>query len=141
LANRTFTESHEPSTSVLSTIPIHQPFITLPNLVVQVLIGADARPDFVQTSPPSRDPSAIVVNMSFQKPEKDFGDGPKIHKIRITLTSRKVQSLEKVCAELIDRAKSKQLRVKGPVRLPTKTLKVHSSFSPPSTGAVLILLE
>jgi len=63
--------------------------------------------------------------MSFQKPEKgDFGEGPKIHKIRITLTSRKVQSLEKVCSELLERAKTKNLRVKGPVRLPTKTLQV-----------------
>ena len=54
--------------------------------------------------------------MSYQKPEKDFGEGPvrkpcevkvvnqlnrvqyqKTHKIRITLTSRKVKSLEKVC--------------------------------------------
>ena len=48
----------------------------------------------------------------------------KIHKIRITLTSRKVASLEKVCTELLERAKSKNLRVKGPVRLPTKVLKV-----------------
>merc|ERR1712000_759378 len=56
------------------------------------------------------------AKMSFQKPEKDFGEGPKIHKIRITLTSRKVQSLEKVCSELLERAKSKHLRVKGPVR-------------------------
>jgi small subunit ribosomal protein S20e len=63
--------------------------------------------------------------MSYQKPEKDFGgEGPKTHKIRITLTSRKVQSLEKVCTELLERAKSKNLRVKGPVRLPTKVLKV-----------------
>lgn len=68
------------------------------------------------------------LNMSFQKPEKDFGEGPKIHKIRITLTSRKVQSLEKVCSELLERAKSKQLRVKGPVRLPTKVLKVRRRY-------------
>ncbi|KAJ6009186.1 hypothetical protein N7522_004202 [Penicillium canescens] len=53
--------------------------------------------------------------MSFQKPEKDFGEGPKVHKIRITLTSRKVASLEKVCQELIDRARSKSLQVKGPI--------------------------
>jgi len=42
----------------------------------------------------------------------------------ITLTSRKVQALEKVCQELIERAKTKDLRAKGPVRLPTKTLKI-----------------
>ncbi|MDI1485216.1 MAG: 40S ribosomal protein S20 [Ramalina farinacea] len=74
--------------------------------------------------------------MSFQKPEKDqYGDGPKIHKIRITLTSRKVKSLEKVCQELIDRAKSKDLRVKGPVRLPTKNLKVSTRKTPCGEGS------
>jgi small subunit ribosomal protein S20e len=73
--------------------------------------------------------------MSFQKPEKDFGEGPKIHKIRITLTSRKVQSLEKVCSELLERAKSKNLRVKGPVRLPTKTLKISTRKTPCGEGS------
>jgi small subunit ribosomal protein S20e len=34
------------------------------------------------------------------------GEMAKIHKIRITLTSRKVSSLEKVCQELIDRSPS-----------------------------------
>lgn len=64
----------------------------------------------------------------------------KIHKIRITLTSSNVKNLEKcwypfavcilvliVCVvsnDLINRAKDKQLRVKGPVRLPTKVLKI-----------------
>lgn len=50
--------------------------------------------------------------MSYNKKD-EFGEAPKTHKIRITLTSRKVQSLEKVSQELIDRAKSKDLRVKG----------------------------
>jgi len=46
--------------------------------------------------------------MSYNKPEKgDLGEGPKIHKIRITLTSRKVQALEKVTTDLIERARSK----------------------------------
>merc|ERR1712000_355428 len=34
--------------------------------------------------------------MSHQKGDKDVGEAPKSHRIRITLTSRKVQSLEKV---------------------------------------------
>lgn len=67
--------------------------------------------------------------------------GAKIHKIRITLTSSNVRNLEKcmclspsffvlidcwmpVSTDLINRAKDKQLRVKGPVRLPTKVLKI-----------------
>lgn len=106
--------------------------------------------------------------MSYQKPEKDYGEGPvcrspppsqagnsspfgcpfplrklltsiapaqKIHKIRITLTSRKVLSLEKVCQELIERAKGKDLRVKGPVRLPTKSLKVTTRKTPCGEGS------
>ena len=68
----------------------------------------------------------------------------KIHKIRITLTSSNVKNLEKcmyllppvvscalsthvrhsVSTDLINRAKDKDLRVKGPIRLPTKVLKI-----------------
>ena len=74
--------------------------------------------------------------MSFQDPKKTSqGDAPKIHKIRITLTSKKVSSLEKVCSELIERAKSKELRVKGPVRLPTKNLKVSTRKTPCGEGS------
>ncbi|XP_056318178.1 40S ribosomal protein S20 isoform X1 [Danio aesculapii] len=58
---------------------------------------------------------------------KDTGKAPveaevAIHRIRITLTSRNVKSLEKVCADLIRGAKEKSLKVKGPVRMPTKVL-------------------
>jgi small subunit ribosomal protein S20e len=68
------------------------------------------------------------ANTSLQKIQKT-------HKIRITLTSRKVQSLEKVCTELIERAKGKDLRVKGPVRLPTKTLKITTRKTPCGEGS------
>ena len=73
--------------------------------------------------------------MSYNKGEKDFGEAPKVHKIRITLTSRKVASLEKVCSELIERAKAKDLRAKGPVRLPTKTLKITTRKTPCGEGS------
>lgn len=46
-----------------------------------------------------------------------------------------MQSLEKVCSELLERARSKQLRVKGPVRLPTKTLKVTTRKTPCGEGS------
>lgn len=74
--------------------------------------------------------------MSYQDPKKTSQlDQPKIHKIRITLTSRKVDSLEKVCRELIERAKGKDLRVKGPVRLPTKNLKISTRKTPCGEGS------
>ncbi|SPN99205.1 probable 40s ribosomal protein s20 [Cephalotrichum gorgonifer] len=73
--------------------------------------------------------------MSYNKGEKDFGEAPKTHKIRITLSSRNVKALEKVSSELLERAKTKDLRVKGPVRLPTKTLKISTRKTPNGEGS------
>jgi small subunit ribosomal protein S20e len=73
--------------------------------------------------------------MSSYNKEKEFTEAPKTHRIRITLTSRNVRSIEKVCEELISRSKSKDLRTKGPVRLPTKTLKVTTRKTPCGEGS------
>ncbi|CAG8494867.1 3740_t:CDS:2 [Diversispora eburnea] len=62
-------------------------------------------------------------------------EAPKVHRIRITLTSRNVKALEKVCSDLIGRAKEKQLRVKGPVRLPTKVLRITTRKTPCGEGS------
>ncbi|KAF8336768.1 ribosomal protein S10p/S20e-domain-containing protein [Amanita rubescens] len=59
----------------------------------------------------------------------------KVHKIRITLTSSNVKNLEKFSSDLINRAKDKQLRVKGPVRLPTKVLKITTRKTPCGEGS------
>ena len=58
----------------------------------------------------------------------------RVHRIRITLTSRNVPNLEKVCADLIKGAKEKRLRVKGPVRMPTKRLALTVRKSPCGEG-------
>ena len=60
---------------------------------------------------------------------KDTGKTPmesevSIHRIRITLTSCNVKSLEKVCDDMIRGTKEKNLRVKGTVQMPTKTLRI-----------------
>ncbi|KAE8215775.1 hypothetical protein CF319_g1039 [Tilletia indica] len=76
--------------------------------------------------------------MSYVAKEKDVeGVVPtsKVHKIRITLTSRNVKNLEKVCGDLITRSKDKELRVKGPVRLPTKVLTHTVRKSPCGEGS------
>ncbi|RYR74440.1 hypothetical protein Ahy_A02g009160 [Arachis hypogaea] len=54
----------------------------------------------------------------------------QIHKIRITLSSKHVKNLEKVCSDLVRGAKDKRLRVKGPVRMPTKVLHITTRKSP-----------
>ncbi len=62
------------------------------------------------------------------------GAGAPVHRIRITLTARAVRSLEKVCADLVRGAKDKGLKVKGPVRLPTKVLHITTRKSPCGEG-------
>ena len=59
----------------------------------------------------------------------------KLHKIRITLTSRNVKSLEKMSNDLVSRSKDKKLHVKGPVRLPTKVLNHTTRKSPCGEGS------
>jgi small subunit ribosomal protein S20e len=74
--------------------------------------------------------------MSFNKdPEKPGTEAALIHRIRITLTSRNVRSLEKVCADLINGAKKQNLRVKGPVRMPTKILRITTRKIPCGEGS------
>ncbi len=56
------------------------------------------------------------------------------HRIRITLSSTKVDALEKVCSDLKAKATQKSLKVKGPVRLPTKILRLCVRKSPCGEG-------
>eukprot|EP01104_Vermistella_antarctica_P002524 TRINITY_DN12761_c0_g1_i1.p2 TRINITY_DN12761_c0_g1~~TRINITY_DN12761_c0_g1_i1.p2 ORF type:complete len:136 (-),score=40.03 TRINITY_DN12761_c0_g1_i1:359-718(-) len=72
--------------------------------------------------------------MSYQKKGYDNQDEVAFHRIRITLTSRNVVNLERVCADLIKGAKDQRLKVKGPVRLPTKILKITTRKSPCGEG-------
>jgi len=58
-----------------------------------------------------------------------------IHRIRITLTSRKPKALEKVCDDLIRGARQKRLKHSGPVRLPTKVLRLTVRKSPCGEGS------
>merc|ERR1712054_38887 len=84
-------------------------------------MGATPRSSREETFPITTTKSNIMS--SYQKGEKDQGgDAPKSHKIRITLSSRKVQTLEKVSQEILD-------------RLPTKTLKVTTRKTPCGEGS------
>jgi len=55
--------------------------------------------------------------------------------IRITLTSRNVRNLEKVCSDLVARAKGQNLTVRGPVRMPTKCLRITTRKTPCGEGS------
>lgn len=67
--------------------------------------------------------------------EKPKSDVAAVHRIRIILTSTNVRSLEKVCADLISGAKKQKLRVKGPVRWPTKVLRITTRKTPCGEGS------
>ena len=81
----------------------------------------------------STDPQADAAALKSKALDEDPA-AAKVHRIRITLTSRNVKNLEKVCADLIRGAKEKRLKVKGPVRLPTKTLRITTRKSPCGEG-------
>jgi len=61
--------------------------------------------------------------------------GGDTRKIRITLTSTNVASLEKVCAEFVQKSKEKKVRTKGPVRIPTKILRITTRKTPCGEGS------
>jgi len=65
----------------------------------------------------------------------ESADAAPVHRIRITLTSREVKPLEKVCEDLIKGAKTKKLKHSGPVRMPTKHLRITCRKTPNGEGS------
>lgn len=75
-----------------------------------------------------------MANVPPIKPKAAEVEEAPIHRIRITLTSRKVDALEKVCSDLKNKALAENLKVTGPVRMPTKKLKLLVRKSPCGEG-------
>lgn len=78
----------------------------------------------------------MAMSMGPMKPGKAGVEEAQeaVHRIRITLSSKNVKNLEKVCADLVRGAKEKRLKVKGPVRMPTKVLHITTRKSPCGEG-------
>ena len=72
--------------------------------------------------------SAVV-----KKTEKG-AEGAQVHKIRIILSSRNPKAVEKVCTDLMSRSKDQAIKTKGPVRMPTRTLKITTRKTPCGNG-------
>uniref|UniRef100_A0A453QJR5 Small ribosomal subunit protein uS10 domain-containing protein n=4 Tax=Triticinae TaxID=1648030 RepID=A0A453QJR5_AEGTS len=88
---------------------------------------------------PSSPPAAMATELAYAPPMKSGklgfeGTQEVQHRIRITLSSKSVKNLEKVCSDLVKGAKEKQLKVKGPVRMPTKVLNITTRKSPCGEG-------
>ncbi len=54
---------------------------------------------------------------------------------RMTLRSREVKSLESACSEIVARSKNQGYETKGPVRVPTKILRITTRKSPCGEGS------
>ena len=95
-------------------------------------------PGWPPTTPPPRHPTPphhpASPHRASPPHQVETDEASRIHRIRITLTSLNVENLEKVCADLKRGAVEKKLRVAGPVRLPTKKLKVTTRKSPCGEG-------
>mmetsp|Transcript_26644 Transcript_26644/g.30608 ORF Transcript_26644/g.30608 Transcript_26644/m.30608 type:complete len:123 (-) Transcript_26644:481-849(-) len=70
------------------------------------------------------------------KDQKGKGEGEEqtFHKVRMTFTSREVKSLESACTKIIQNAKDRELKVSGPVRMPTKHLNITTRKAPNGEG-------
>ncbi|XP_055678025.1 uncharacterized protein LOC129786807 [Lutzomyia longipalpis] len=80
-------------------------------------------------------PKAWLLQFAKDIEEKPQAEVASVLRIRITLTSRNVRSLEKVCADLVTGTKKQKLRVEGPVRMPTKVLRITTRKTPCGEGS------
>ena len=55
--------------------------------------------------------------------------------ISITITSTKVKAVESLCADIKEKGKKKGIQIKGPVRIPTKTLRITCRKTPCGEGS------
>ncbi|CCD23199.1 40S ribosomal uS10 domain-containing protein NDAI_0B01650 [Naumovozyma dairenensis CBS 421] len=76
-----------------------------------------------------------ITMSDFQKEKVEEQEAPQIIKIRITLTSTKVKQLENVSNNIVLNAEQHNLVKKGPVRLPTKVLKISTRKTPNGEGS------
>ncbi|EDR22568.1 40S ribosomal protein S20, putative [Entamoeba dispar SAW760] len=58
-----------------------------------------------------------------------------VKNITITVTSTKVKAVEALCTEVKENGKKKGVQVKGPVRIPTKTLRITTRKTPCGEGS------
>merc|ERR1711892_138677 len=77
-----------------------------------------------------------LVKMSYEKEGKEnIQEQDQEHKIRITITSKNCSAIERISNELVKAAKDKNLKVKGPVRMPTETLRITTRKTPNGEGS------
>ncbi|KAL0242465.1 hypothetical protein GEMRC1_005028 [Eukaryota sp. GEM-RC1] len=67
--------------------------------------------------------------------EKKGIEQSEIYRIRITLTGRNVKDIEKVSTDIVTGARDKGLTFRGPIRMPTKVLRITTRKTPCGEGS------
>merc|ERR1711908_25794 len=75
-----------------------------------------------------------ILNMDDKEKTKGDEQFEEIQRIRMTLKGREIKPLEHACSEIVTRSKNKGYEIKGPVRIPTKILRVTVRKSPCGQG-------
>lgn len=70
--------------------------------------------------------------MKIEKPLKNLAE--QNQHVRIIIASRKIKPLEKICKDIVLKSKEKNLKIKGPIKIPTKILKITTRKSPCGEG-------
>merc|ERR1712080_254794 len=76
----------------------------------------------------------LLLNMDGDKKTAGEETFEEIQRIRMTLKGRETKPLEWACSEIVSRSKNKGFEINGPVRIPTKVLKVTVRKSPCGEG-------
>jgi small subunit ribosomal protein S20e len=79
--------------------------------------------------------SSVQAEKAVSKPGLEESVASKAFRIRMTLTSTKVKALEQACVDLLNQAKKFQSPVKGPIRIPTKVLRITTRKTPCGEGS------
>jgi small subunit ribosomal protein S20e len=75
------------------------------------------------------------MSAQYKEGKEEVQEGEQEHKIRITITSKNCSAIERISNELVKAARDKNLKVKGPVRMPTKTLRITTRKTPNGEGS------
>merc|ERR1711968_361768 len=75
-----------------------------------------------------------TLNMDQDKKTKGEEIQEDNQRIRITLKGREVKPLEQACGKIVERAKGRGYETRGPLRIPTKILRVTCRKSPCGEG-------
>lgn len=71
----------------------------------------------------------------FEDASSSAAGASRIFAIRMTLSSTKVRALEQACRDLLAQARKYESPAKGPVRIPTKVLRITTRKTPCGEGS------